>query len=204
MPLASRERKLSDPFPGEWRACRLAWPIALRVRVSASLPRRASTARVVLLRDGRTTARVATSSFLKATALFSYFRRLAHQRYDSQLVQRVARIQLSTDQCIPAARGPQNRFDGPRPFWLNQAPSGRWPDTRSGFARYLPIGPLPADGIDLLHQEPKGIKGIARGREDLHSLSRSSISAIEELADCRNPGCLALCLQRQARELGDG
>jgi integrase len=65
---------------------------------------------------------------------------------------------------------------------------------RSGFAWYLPIGPLPADGIDLLHQDPKEIKRIAHGRGDLHCLSRSSISAIEELTDCRNPGCLALCL----------
>jgi hypothetical protein len=68
----------------------------------------------------------------------------------------------------------------------------------------LLIGSLPAHGIDLLHKEPKGIKRIARGRGDLHRLSRSSISAIEQLADRRNPGCLALCLQRQARELGDG
>jgi hypothetical protein len=45
----------------------------------------------------------------------------------------------------------------------------------------LLIGPLPADGIYLLHQEPKGIKGIARGRGDsivaVSSACRLSLTA---------------------------
>ena len=53
----------------------------------------------------------------------------------------------------------------------------------------------PAPGIDLIKQQLEGIVG---GDGYLHHLSRSSISAIEQLADCRNPSSLALCSQRQA------
>src|SRR6516164_1200853 len=53
----------------------------------------------------------------------------------------------------------------------------------------------PAPGIDFIKQQLEGIVG----RDGyLHRLSRSSISAIEQLADCRNPSSLALCSQRQA------
>ena len=54
----------------------------------------------------------------------------------------------------------------------------------------------PAQGIiDFIKQQLEGIVG----RDGyLHCLSRSSISAIEQLADCRNPSSLALCSQRQA------
>ena len=45
--------------------------------------------------------------------------------------------------------------------------------------------------------------GVTRWRGDLHGLSRSAISAIKELADRSDPGGLALCLHRQAREFGD-
>ena len=56
----------------------------------------------------------------------------------------------------------------------------------------------PAQGIDLIKQQLEGIVG----RDGyLHRLSRSSISAIEQLADCRNPRSLALCPQRQACQL---
>src|SRR6516225_4939598 len=56
----------------------------------------------------------------------------------------------------------------------------------------------PAPGIDLIKQQLEGIVG---GDGYLHHLSRSSISAIEQLADCRNPSSLALCSQRQACQL---
>jgi hypothetical protein len=43
---------------------------------------------------------------------------------------------------------------------------------------------LPRQRIYLLKQQ---LNGITRGRRDLHGLSRSAISAIEELADRSNP-----------------
>jgi hypothetical protein len=53
----------------------------------------------------------------------------------------------------------------------------------------------PAQGIDFIKQRLEGIVG----RDGyLHRLSRSPISAIEQLADCRNSRSLALCSQRQA------
>jgi hypothetical protein len=70
----------------------------------------------------------------------------------------------------------------------------------NGCIWYLLIDPFPVQSIDLFEQQ---LKGILSWRGDFHGLSRSAISAIEELADRSNPGGLALCLQRQARELGD-
>ena len=56
----------------------------------------------------------------------------------------------------------------------------------------------PAPGIDFIKQQLEGIVG----RDGyLHRLSRSSISTIEQLADCSNPGSLALRSQRQACQL---
>ena len=43
----------------------------------------------------------------------------------------------------------------------------------------------PAPGIDLIKQQ---LEGITSGDGDLHRLSRSSISAIKQLADCSNAG----------------
>jgi exodeoxyribonuclease-5 len=58
----------------------------------------------------------------------------------------------------------------------------------------------PAPGIDFIEQQLEGITG----RDGyLHRLSRSSISAIEQLADCRNPRSLVLRFQRQASKLDD-
>ena len=59
---------------------------------------------------------------------------------------------------------------------------------------------LPRQRIYLLKQQ---LNGITRWRGDFHGLSRSAISAIEEFADRSNPGGLAPCLHRQAREFGD-
>ena len=56
----------------------------------------------------------------------------------------------------------------------------------------------PASSIDLIKQQLEGING---GDEDLHRLSRSSISAVEQLANCSNPRSLAPRPQRQACEL---
>src|SRR6516162_3996287 len=58
----------------------------------------------------------------------------------------------------------------------------------------------PFPDIDFIKQQLEGIVG---GDGYLHHLSRSSISAIEQLADCRNPSSLALCSQRQACKLDD-
>jgi hypothetical protein len=58
----------------------------------------------------------------------------------------------------------------------------------------------PAPGIDLIKQQLEGIVGRDG---DLHHLSGSSISAIEQLADCSNPSSLVLRLQRQASKLDD-
>jgi hypothetical protein len=58
----------------------------------------------------------------------------------------------------------------------------------------------PALGIDLIKQQLEGIIG---GDGDFHRLSRSSISAIKQLADCSNAGSLAPRYQRQACELDD-
>src|SRR6516164_10816513 len=56
----------------------------------------------------------------------------------------------------------------------------------------------PAQGIDLIKQQLEGIVG----RDGyLHCLSRSAISAVEQLANCRNPSSLALRFQRQACQL---
>jgi hypothetical protein len=56
----------------------------------------------------------------------------------------------------------------------------------------------PAPGIDLIKQQ---LEGITRGDGDLHGLSGSPVSAIEQLADCSNPGSLALRFRRQACQL---
>jgi hypothetical protein len=58
----------------------------------------------------------------------------------------------------------------------------------------------PAQGIDLIKQQLEGIVGRDG---DLYRLSRSSISAIEQLADCRDPRSLVLRFQRQASKLDD-
>jgi hypothetical protein len=58
----------------------------------------------------------------------------------------------------------------------------------------------PFPGIDLIKQHLDWIIG---GDGDLHRLPRSSVSAIKQLADCSNPGSLALRSQRQAGELDD-
>ena len=56
----------------------------------------------------------------------------------------------------------------------------------------------PFPDIDLIKQQLEGIVG----RDGyLHHLSRSSISAVEQLADCCNPSSLALCSQRQPCQL---
>src|SRR5262249_4616253 len=47
------------------------------------------------------------------------------------------------------------------------------------------------------------LEGITGGNGDLHRLSRVSISAVEQFADCSNPGSLALRSQRQACQLGN-
>ena len=47
----------------------------------------------------------------------------------------------------------------------------------------MPEGPLPFDGIDLLHQKPKPIQWIGAWQGDFHGLSGSAISAVEQLAD---------------------
>jgi len=60
----------------------------------------------------------------------------------------------------------------------------------------------PAPGIDFIKQQLEGIVG----RDGyLHRLSRSSISAIEQLANCSNPRSLVLRFQHdwvRAREMG--
>jgi hypothetical protein len=43
----------------------------------------------------------------------------------------------------------------------------------------------PASGIDLIKQQ---LDWINSGNGNLHRLSRSSMSAVEQLADCSNPG----------------
>ena len=56
----------------------------------------------------------------------------------------------------------------------------------------------PASSIDLIKQQLEGIVGRDG---DLDRLSRSAISAVEQLADCRDPSSLALRFQRQACKL---
>jgi hypothetical protein len=56
----------------------------------------------------------------------------------------------------------------------------------------------PFPSIDLIKQHLERITGWDG---DLHRLSRSSICAIEQLANCRNPRGLVLRFQRQACQL---
>src|SRR5215510_11339658 len=58
----------------------------------------------------------------------------------------------------------------------------------------------PAPGINLIKQHLDGILG---GHDNLQSLSRSTVSAIEQLADCRNADTLVLRFQRQTCEFGN-
>jgi hypothetical protein len=59
---------------------------------------------------------------------------------------------------------------------------------------------VPAPGVDIVKQLLDDITG---GGEDLYHLSRSSISAVEQLADCSDPRSLVLRIQRQASKLDD-
>jgi hypothetical protein len=56
----------------------------------------------------------------------------------------------------------------------------------------------PFPSIDLIKQHLERITGWDG---DLHRLSRSSICAVEQLANCRNPRGLVLRFQRQACQL---
>ena len=56
----------------------------------------------------------------------------------------------------------------------------------------------PAPGIDIIKQQ---LDWITSGNGNLHRLSSSSISAVEQLADCSNPSTLAFRFHRQACQL---
>jgi hypothetical protein len=77
-----------------------------------------------------------------------------------------------------------------------RAIEARWQMISIWIVRYRRVDP--ASSIDLIKQHLEGIIG---GDGDLHRLSRPSVCAIEQLAYCRNPSCLALRFQRQASKL---